>query len=340
VQQGPRIHLSVRPMHPSSVASAVRITFFGAALSLALAPNAWSQQQVTVDISAKPAAQQQEQDTTSVQRTAGTLFVVLFGENQIVIATDSRQTETKGSTSLVRDGVEKIVELQPTIAFLPSGLDRLRVDDDPVFDAGLVARRVFDRFQKSGAPLAFRELAIAFGKEVCNELSRLPQVELLALKEEAERLEASILLESAFVGADVDGELKLLAVRIRLEGLSTPAGSQSVEPMWHLGKPNTHGTTYVRFLGAAKALEEGLSNPNAPLLNDPEYKGWIESRRRGKELDPVLTAEALAKLVILHANEESRKKVGFPIFVYSLNMRDGLKRVKVTRECDAAQLPN
>jgi hypothetical protein len=146
------------------------------------------------------------------------------------------------------------------------------------------------------------------------------------------------MMESLIVGVDGDGMPKVETVQFYL---SRPSSDHSDLTRFESRQEAAIATRIPRVIlsGDVAVLKSSLENGESQLAQLPSVQAWSRELQEGKQVDPAKTAEALVDLAIRYAPPEETR-LGYPIFVYTLDARSGLKRIKTVPKGSAVDLPN
>jgi hypothetical protein len=267
--------------------------------------------------------------------SSATLYVLVMDRQGISIAADSRHIVLERTTFRTRDGVEKVIPLGARLAFMSSGVTDINARTATINPA-LIISRLYTGFVRGQYGRSMHDLSRVYAATVTGHLNALTREERVAIAVLVGRMsERGHFLESIIAGLDSDGILKIETVDVYLSGEKTqdPSFDSSITESVAAELPR------VILSGEVSIIRSAFEDVSAPLSQLPSFQLWAEAMKDGKRVDPMKSAEGLLNLAIEYS-PAAQTRLGYPIFVYSLNPDTGLKRVRIVPRGKAVELPH
>ncbi len=256
----------------------------------------------------------------------GTLVVTIMETNQIVIAIDSRATANRpGQTNTVEDGVEKVIPLSKHVAFFSTGAGMFHTRDSTNNLADM-AKAVAADWKKENRQIQLDKLTQDFKSRVADELSRLTIADIHFLHQIAAKAGGSNVFQAVFAGMDFDAASRVLQVTCYAI-VETNGGKMDAHLSFDVTEPKRIGKQWYLFLGATKVFNDGMNNPTSPLAP------FMRQLKTSSGLLAEPTAAALLAAGIRDYGDGSDSPVGYPIFVYVLDVNG----FRMTRKVEKGQ---
>jgi hypothetical protein len=185
-----------------------------------------------------------------------------------------------------------------------------------------------------------KDLATAYEKLMTEKLNNLSGPEKATVESVLRQLgvQNNQMMESLIVGIDGDGMRRVETVQFYL---SRPPSAHSDLIRFESRQEEAIATRIPRVIlsGDVAVLKNSFENGNSKIAQLPSVQAWSRELQEGKQVDAAKTAEALVDLAIRYAPPE-QIRLGYPIFVYTLDARNGLKKIKTVLKGKAVDLPN
>ncbi len=268
-----------------------------------------------------------------------TLYVIVLNRQGIAIAADSRHITLEGKKITTSDGVEKLVSLGGRVAFLSSGLTEISAVSSQIRPAQIV-RVCYADWIKGGHRVSIKELAAAYAKLTTEQLNRLSDSEKAAVEPLVRQFgsQNNQVMETIIAGIDVDGNPKVETIDFYLSR-PFPVYPEVLRFEWNLDEAIAIEVPRVILSGEVGVLRSAFQDGAAPISELPSVKAWSDAMHEGRQVDAAQTAEALMNLAIVYSPPD-QTRLGYPIFVYTLDARSGLKKIKTVPKGKAVNLPH
>jgi hypothetical protein len=266
-----------------------------------------------------------------------TIYVIVIGRRQIAIASDSRRATMVGSRITTADGIEKVVPLGSRIAFMSAGLSEISTNSTTIMP-DRVAKECYLSLTKNRGRVSIGHLSDAFGQTITERMNRLSasgkaQIDTMLQQFGSQGNQA---MESIFVGVDDDGQLRIETVNVYLHPPSSATESAGFEWTRHETSGNDPN---IILSGDVGVLRSAFENDASPIAQLSSFKTWWQAFREGKTVDSGQTAEGLVSLAIKYSPPE-RIGLGYPIFVYAVNVQNGFRKLRSVPRGKASLLPH
>lgn len=268
-----------------------------------------------------------------------TLYVIVLNKREIAIAADSRRILIEGKQAKTIDGIEKVIPLGARMSFMSSGLTEISGVDSHIPPSQLV-RKCYADLLRDTRLVSTKDLATAYAKSMAEHLNKLSDTEKAAVDSVLRQYGApnNQMMESLIAGIDVDGTPKVEIIDFYLAS-SSSARSDLMGFEWTLQEATATEAQRVILSGEVAVLRNAFENGNSPIAQLPSVQTWSRAVQGGKQVDAARTAEALLDLAIRYAPPEELR-LGYPIFVYTLEARSGLKKIRTVLKGKGVDLPN
>lgn len=269
-----------------------------------------------------------------------TLYVLVLDKQGITIASDSRRITIALQEIKASDGFEKVIPLGSKLAFMTSGLTEMAIGTSDVRPAQQV-RKAYAELLRRDENFSVRDLAVSFGRlttKRLNEMSCSQKARVASLLRSLFGAQDNQVTEAMIAGLEGDGSFKVETVDFYL----SPRTRQTLEGFqfdWTLHEAIADGSPRVILSGEIGVLKGALQNGAPPIGSLPSFAAWWQALHQGKQLDAAATAEALLNLAIKYSPAKEGR-LGYPIFVYTLNARDGFRRLRIVPEGKSVALPH
>jgi hypothetical protein len=268
-----------------------------------------------------------------------TLYVIVLNKQGIAIASDSRHITLEGGTFKTLDGVEKVVALGANMAFMSSGLTEISFATSEIQPSHLVQTCYADLL-KGAQQVSITDLATAYAKLTTQQLNRLSDSEKAAVNSLVQQLgsQNNQVMESIITGIDLNGSPKVETVDFYLARPS-PAYPDILRFEWNLDEAIATEGPRVILSGEVGVLRSAFQDGATPITELPSVKAWSDAMHEGKQVNAAQTAEALLNLAIRYSPPD-QTRLGYPIFVYTLEGSSGLKKIRTVPKGKAVDLPH
>jgi hypothetical protein len=268
-----------------------------------------------------------------------TLYVIVLNKREIAIAADSRRILIESKQAKTIDGIEKVIPLGARMSFMSSGLTEISGVNSQIPPSQLV-RKCYADLLRDTRLVSTKDLATAYAKSMTEHLNKLSDTEKAAVGSVLRQYGApnNQMMESLIAGIDVDGTPKVEIIDFYLASPFS-AGSDLMGFDWTLQEATATEAQRVILSGEVAVLRNAFENGNSPIARLPSVQRWSRAVQGGKQVDAARTAEALLDLAIRYAPPEELR-LGYPIFVYTLEARSGLKKIRTVLKGKGVDLPN
>jgi hypothetical protein len=266
-----------------------------------------------------------------------TLYVIVVGRQQIAIASDSRLVTLNGSQIAAADGIQKVISLGNRIAFMTTGVGEIstrRVTITP----DQVARECYSSMVKNGRRAGIGQLADAFGQTITERLDRLSAPAKAQIDSMVQQFgsQDNEVMESTFVGVNDNGQLLIETVNVYL----FPPSSATEKAKFEWTRHETPGDRpNIILSGEVGVLRSAFENAASPIAQLSSFQTWWQAFRDGRPVNAAQTAEALVNLAIKYSPPD-QARLGYPIFVYTVDAHNGLTKLRTVPKGKAAVLPH
>jgi hypothetical protein len=236
-------------------------------------------------------------------------------------------------------GVEKVLSLRANMAFMSSGLTEISGATSEIQPSQLV-RTCYADLLKSAQRVSIKDLATAYGKLTTQQLNRLSDSEKAAVNSLARQFgsQNNQLMESVIAGIDLDGSSKVETVDFYLSR-PFPVYPDVLQFEWSLDEAVATEAPRVILSGEVGVLRSAFQDGATPISELPSVKAWSDAMHEGRQVNAAQTAEALLDLAIKYS-PTNQTRLGYPIFVYTLDGGSGLRRIKTVPKGKAVDLPH
>jgi hypothetical protein len=274
---------------------------------------------------------------SSAISSRATLYVIVVGRQQIAIASDSRLVTLTGTQIATADGIQKVISLGNKIAFMSAGVGEVSTRNLTI-TPDQVAKECYASWVKNGRGVGIGHLADAFGQTITERLNRLSGSGIAQIASAiAQQLgpQDNQVLESTFAGVNDDGRLLIETVNVNL--IASPSATENAKFEWTRheapgDRPN------IIFSGEVGVLRSAFENPASPIAQLSSFQTWWRAFREGRPGNAAQSAEALVNLAIKYSPPD-QARLGYPIFVYTLDAKNGLTKLRTVPKGKAAVLP-
>jgi len=268
-----------------------------------------------------------------------TLYVIVLNRQEIVIASDSRHITLEGGKLKTSDGVEKVVSLGANMAFMSSGLTEILGATSEIQPCHLVQMCYADLIKRTQR-VSIRDLATAYGKLTTEQLNRLSDSEKAAVDSLVRQFgsQNNRVMESIITGIDLDGSPKVETIDFYLSR-PFPVYPDILRFEWNVDEAIATEVPRVILSGEVGVLRSAFQDGAAPISELPSVKAWSDAMHEGRRVNAAQTAEGLLNLAIEYSPPD-QTRLGYPIFVYTLDGRSGLKKIKTVARGKAVDLPH
>jgi hypothetical protein len=265
--------------------------------------------------------------------------VIVLNKQGIAIASDSRHITLEGGKFKTSNGVEKVVSLGANMAFMSSGLTEISVATSEI-QPSVIVQTCYADLLKGGQRVSIRDLATAYGKLTTEQLNRLSDSEKTAVESLVRQFgsQNNQMMESIITGIDLDGDPKVETIDFYLSRPS-PAYPGVLRFEWNLDEAIATEASRVILSGEVSVLQSAFHDEATPITELSSVKAWLDAMHEGRQVNAAQTAEALLNLAIKYSPPD-QTRLGYPIFVYTLNGGNGLKKIKTVPKGKAVDLPH
>lgn len=245
----------------------------------------------------------------------------------------------EGKEVKTSDGVEKLVPLGPNMAFMSSGLTEISGATSEIRPSQIV-QTCYANLLK-GAPRAMiRDLASAYAKLTTDQLNRLSDSEKAAVDSLVRQFgsQNNQVMESIITGIDLDGSPKVETIDFYLSR-PFPVYPDVLRFEWNLDEGIATEAPRVILSGEVGVIRSAFQDGGTPISELPSVKAWSDAMHEGRQVNAAQTAEGLLNLAIEYS-PPNQTRLGYPIFVYTLDGRSGLKKIRTVPKSKAADLPH
>ncbi len=267
-----------------------------------------------------------------------TLYVIVLNRQGIAIASDSRHITLEGGKFETSDNVEKVFSLGSNMAFMSSGLTEISGATSEIQPSQLVQTCYADLF-KGVQRVSIKDLATAYAKLTTEQLNRLSDSEKAAVNSLVRQFGSpnNQVMESIITGIDLDGNPKVETIDFYLSRPS-PAYPDVLRFEWNVDEAIATEASRVILSGEVGVLRSAFQDGATPISELPSVKAWSDAMHEGRQVNAAQTAEALLNLAIKYSPPD-QTRLGYPIFVYTLDGGSGLKKIKTVPKGKAVDLP-
>lgn len=268
-----------------------------------------------------------------------TLYVIVLNKREIAIAADSRRILIEGKQAKTIGGIEKVIPLGARMSFMSSGLMEISGVNAQIRPSQLV-RKCYADLLRDTRLVSTKDLATTYAKSMTEQLSKLSDTEKAAVDSVLRQYGTpnNQMMESLIAGIDTDGTTKVEMIDFYLASPSS-AHSDLIGFEWTLQEATATEAQRVILSGEVAVLKDAFENGNSPFAQLPSVQTWSQAVQEGKQVDAARTAEALLDLAIRYAPPEELR-LGYPIFVYTLDARSDLRKIRTVLKGKAVDLPN
>jgi hypothetical protein len=269
-----------------------------------------------------------------------TLYVIVLDRHGIAIASDSRHITLEGGKFKTLDGVEKVVSLGANMAFMSSGLTEIFFATSEIQPSQLVQTCYADLF-KGVQRVSIKDLATTYAKLTTERLNRLSDTEKAAVNSLVQQQLGSQnnhVMESIITGIDLDGSPKVETIDFYLSR-PFPVYPDILRFEWNVDEAVATEAPRVILSGEVGVLRSAFQDGTTPISELPSVKAWSDAMHEGRQVNAAQTAEALLNLAIKYSPPD-QTRLGYPIFVYTLDEGSGLKKIKTVPRGKAVDLPH
>ena len=268
-----------------------------------------------------------------------TVYAIVLDNRVIAIASDSRKVLIDGNRITTADSVEKVIPLGTKLAFMSSGVMEISGAASAIQLSELV-RMCYSRLSKGSRRVSIKELATVFATLTTNHLNRLTDSEKATVVSLAQRFgsQNSQVTESILAGLDRDGILKVETIDFYMSSL-TAAGNGGLRFDWSVVEAVAKPNPRVILSGEVTVLKSAFQADASPIRRIPSFEPWARAMEDGKQVNEEQTAEALVDLTIKYAPPDGGR-LGYPIFVYKLDVKNGFRRLRTVPSGKAVDLPH
>jgi hypothetical protein len=254
-----------------------------------------------------------------------------------VIASNSRRVTKDHGQKKTQNGVEKVVSLGPGLIFMTDGVSEITATGPEIGPAQIVKTVVTSATSASRHP-NMEGIAIQYGESLTRSFNSISSQARAQLPSELASLGngGAQVLESIFVGRDLDGRLKIEMVDVLLQ--QNPASEDLQFVFTHSERIPTEHIGLI-LSGDVKPLQAGFESPNSPIGRLSTFQSWVAAVRAQQDLNKAQSAEALAGLSLKY-KDPNDSSVGYPIFVYAIDSQGVFKKLKTVTSANAASLPH
>lgn len=188
--------------------------------------------------------------------------------------------------------------------------------------------------------MSIKELATGYAKLTTQQLNRLSDSEKAAVNSLVRQLgsQNTQVMESIITGIDHDGNPKVETIDFYLYRPS-PAYPDFLRFEWNLDEAMATEAPRVILSGEVGVLRSAFQDGATPISKLPSVKAWSGAMHEGRQVNAAQTAEALLNLAIKYSPPD-QTRLGYPIFVYTLEGSSGLKKIKTVPKGEAVDLPH
>ncbi len=268
-----------------------------------------------------------------------TVYVIVLDNREIAIASDSRRVLIDGNRITTADSVEKVIPLGTKLAFMSSGMSEISGATSAVQPSELV-RTCYSDLVKRTRRVSIKALATAFARLTTNHLNQLTDSEKAAVVSLVHRFgsQNSQVTESIIAGLDRDRILNVETVDFYVSS-SAAAGNGGLRFDWNLDEAVAKPNPRVILSGEVTVLKSAFQDDASPIRQIPSFEPWARAMEEGKQVNEAQTAEALVDLTIKYSSPHGGR-LGYPIFVYKLDVKNGFRRLRTVPSGKAVDLPD
>lgn len=268
-----------------------------------------------------------------------TLYVIVLTRREIAIASDSRHITLEGGKFKTSDGVEKLVSLGANMAFMSSGLTEISGATSEIQPFQLI-RACYADLLKGAQRVSIRDLATGYAKLTTEQLNRLSNSEKAAVDSLVRQLgsQNNQVMESIIMGIDLDRSPKVETIDFYLSR-PFPAYPDVLRFESNVDEAIATEVPRVILSGEVGVLRSAFQDGGTPINELPSVKAWSDAMHEGRQVNAAQTAEGSLNLAIEYSPPD-QSRLGYPIFVYTLDERSGLKKIKTVSKGKAVDLPH
>ena len=268
-----------------------------------------------------------------------TLYVIVFDKRGISIAADSRHIVFEGEPIKTIDAFEKVIPLGTKLAFMSSGITEISAATSEIRPSQ-IARRCYADLFKSGHRTSIKDLSASYATSTADQLNGLTDSEKAAVESLMQQLGApnNQMMESIIAGVDTDGTLRVETIDFYLARPSS-AHADILRFEWNLNDAVANEAPRMILSGEINVLRSAFEDAATPIGQLPSFRAWMGAMREGRPINTAETAEALLNLAIEYS-PPTQTRLGYPIFVYTLSARGGIKKIRVVPRGEAVNLPH
>jgi hypothetical protein len=268
-----------------------------------------------------------------------TLYVIVLDKREIAIASDSRRMILEGGQIKKLNGVEKVIGLGTKLAFMSSGVTEISTATSMIRPSQLVRACYADLHKGTHRP-SIRDLSTAYANLATERLNGLSDSEKAAVDSLVRQFgsQDNQVMETIITGIDLDGSPKVETIDFYLSR-AFPVYPDVLRFDWNLDEAIATEAPRVILSGEVDVLRSAFQDGGTPISELPSVKAWSDAMHEGRQVNAVQTAEGLLNLAIEYSLPD-RTRLGYPIFVYTLDGRIGLKKIKTVPRGKAVDLPH
>lgn len=268
-----------------------------------------------------------------------TLYVIVLDKRGISIASDSRRIILEGKTIKILDALEKVIPLGTNLAFMSSGLTEISSVTAEIRPTQIVRRCYADLF-KGPHRFSINNLSDSYAKLTTERLNGLTDSEKDAIESLMRKFapQGNRLMESIIAGTDSDGTLKVETIDFYLSR-PFPSRSDILRFEWNLNEAVANEASRVILSGEVGMLRRAFEDAATPIRQLPQFQRWAQAMQEGRQINTAQTAAALLNLAIKYSPPD-QPKLGYPIFLYTLSVRGGMKKVRIVPRGEGVDLPH
>jgi hypothetical protein len=268
-----------------------------------------------------------------------TLYVIVFDKREIAIASDSRRMIFEGGQIKKLDSAEKVIGLGTRLAFMSSGVTEISTATSMIRPSQLV-RACYADPHKGTQQVSIRDLSTTYAKLATEQLNRLSDPEKAAVDSLVRQFgsQNNEVMESIITGIDLDGSPKVETIDFYLSRPS-PVYPDVLRFEWNLDEAIATEAPRVILSGEVDVLRSAFQDGATPISELPSVKAWSQAMHEGRQINAAQTAEGLLNLALKYSPPD-QTRLGYPIFVYTLDGGGGLKKIRTVPKGKAVDLPH
>jgi hypothetical protein len=188
--------------------------------------------------------------------------------------------------------------------------------------------------------VSIKDLSTAYAKLATDQLNRLTDSEKAAVESLARQFgsQNNQIMESIITGIGIDGRPKVETVDFYLSR-PFPGRGDVLRFEWNLDEAVATEAPRVILSGEVSVLRNAFEDGATPISRLPSVQAWSQAMHEGRQINAAQTAEALLNLAIKYSPPD-QTRLGYPIFVYTLNGRSGLRKIRTVPKGKAVDLPH